>query len=337
MHETVCGLCYQCLFCHMKMILSQSRFLCCLLVIFILLITKTSCNKNNYPWNDSVTNIDSVSFIVMGDWGIGGAQVQKPIADKMNVYAKQHNVRFIITTGDNFYPAGVTGITDPHWEESFEKIYRKDRHQVPWYPVLGNHDYGNNPQAEIDYSSVSSRWKMPSRYYSLKKTIDSSHSVLLVFTDTSPFVTGYHRAGMADLQQQDTAAQLAWLRGTLATSTDTWKIVIGHHPVYSVGSHGNTRELIARFKPVFLETKTHFYICGHDHNLQHLVRPNEPIHYLVSGGAGYRSTYSVNPNSYTLFARSSPGFMIMVLYKSNANIYFYNHKGELLYRRQLKK
>lgn len=309
----------------------------CALAVILLLITSTACHKNIYPSNVALPVIDSVSFIVMGDWGVAGGEAQKPVAEQMNVYAKRHNVQFIITTGDNFYPAGVTNTRDPHWKVSFEDIYNQEGHQVPWYPVLGNHDYGSKPQAQIDYSSVSSRWKMPSRYYAVSKNIDASHAVLLAFTDTSPFVTGYYSAGMSDLEEQDTAAQVVWLRNTLATSRARWKIVVGHHPVYSVGSHGNTPELIDRFKPVFTRSQIDFYICGHDHNLQHLVKRNDPVQYLVSGGAGHTATYPVHPDPYTLFARSLPGFMVMVLYKSSANFYFYGQTGELLYHQLYKK
>jgi 3',5'-cyclic AMP phosphodiesterase CpdA len=321
--------------------LTQGAAICAVLFFIALLTLKTSCNKNirsgTTIWDSTLNISDSVSFIVIGDWGIMGAQAQRSVAEQMNIYGNKHNVQFIITTGDNFYPVGVRSTTDAHWKASFEDVYNKEKHQVPWYPVLGNHDYGANPQAEIEYSSISNRWKMPARYYTVKKNISASHSAIFAFTDTSPFVTGYYGGGMADLQQQDTAKQLAWLRDVLNTSSDRWKIVIGHHPVYSVGSHGNTFELIQRFKPVFLQTGTDFYICGHDHNLQYILIPNDPVKYLVSGGGGYSSTYGVYPNRNTVFAKSSPGFLIVTLYEDAANFYFYNHLGGLLYRQQIKK
>ena len=271
--------------------------ICCILISITLLITNTNCNKNKSGTDSTTTPIDSLSFIVIGDWGVRGTEAQKLVADQINVYAKTYNAKFILTTGDNFYPAGVSNTTDPHWKESFEDIYNKEGHQVPWYPSLGNHDYGANPQAEIDYSSVSTRWKMPARYYMVKKNIDAGHSVLLTFTDTSPFVNSYYTLPyFPDLKQQDTAAQLSWLRTTLSASNDTWKIVVGHHPVYSAGSHGSTQELIERFKPIFLQTKTDFYICGHEHNLQYLAVPNENVQYLISGGGGYLAAYTVSPH-----------------------------------------
>jgi len=323
----------------MKMIVCKPVVIICWILLSVLLITNTYCNKSISPSNSDsiITRKDSLSFIVIGDWGVAGAEAQKPVAGQMDVYAKKHNVKFIIAAGDNFYPSGVSGISDVHWQISFEEIYNKEGHQVPWYVVLGNHDYQSNPQAQINYSVISSRWKMPSRYYTVKKNIDASHSVLFAFTDTSPFITAYYGMTMADLQQQDTASQLLWLRSTLAASNDTWKIVIGHHPLYSAGLHGNAAELIARFKPSFLQTQTNFYISGHDHNLQHITQPNEPVQYLVSGAAGYSATYPVTPNANTVFAKSSPGFLVMVLYSGYANFYFYDQLGTLLHSKQIVK
>jgi tartrate-resistant acid phosphatase type 5 len=310
-----------------------------LAIILLLLNLHIACNKkyasSNSPWDSSNTDVDSISFIVVGDWGKDGAESQKSVADAMNDYSKKFHAAFFVTTGDNFYPAGVSSTSDPHWQLSYENIYNKDGQQVPWYPVLGNHDYQQNPAAEVQYSSLSNRWTMPARYYTIKKNINQQTTAFLVFTDTSPFVSAYYGASMADLPQQDTAAQLRWLGQALSSSNDRWKLVFGHHPVYSVGPHAQTPELIQRFKPIFEQTHTDFYICGHDHSLQHIEWPLDPVHYLVSGG-GSEST-SVSPQSYTPFARSTPGFLVVTLYSSRANFYFVNQRGEMVYRNQVLK
>lgn len=255
----------------------------------------------------------------------------------MNKYAKISGAKFIITTGDNFYPSGVKNVSDPHWKSSFEDVYLKDSLPMKWYPVLGNHDYLSNPQAEIDYSMTSDRWNLPSRYYTFKINIDSTHSVLFVFTDTSPFLNSYYTNPpiMPDLAQQDTALQLQWLTSALSTADNTWKIVVGHHPVYSVGLHGNTRELTELFKPVLNNKKVDFYIAGHDHDLEHLKPPNETVNYLVSGGGA--ESYPILSNANSLFAMSSPGFLVMTIYPERSESYFYNDKGELVYHYSHKK
>jgi acid phosphatase len=176
---------------------------------------------------------------------------------------------------------------------------------------------------------------MPARYYKLEKNIDSSHAVLFLFTDTSPFIREYFSYTMADLKKQDTTAQLKWLRQSLLGSNDTWKIVVGHHPLYSVGLHGNVPELIGSFKPVFLQSKTDFYLAGHDHSLQYHTIPAEGIRYLVSAGGS--ETYKVGKSPTAPFAAASAGFLVMTLYTDAARFYFFDQYGQLLYKETVTK
>src|SRR2546430_3212120 len=224
-----------------------------------------SCQKKS--GTATAIDKDSISFIVIGDWGKDGIPIQKKVARQMTVYARRFNAKFVISTGDNFYPSGVRDISDPHWQTSYENIYNKDSLPLKWFVVLGNHDYGINPQAEVDYTQSNGRWNMLARYYTIKKSINGADSILFVFTDTSPFVSSYHSAqpAMSDLNQQDTAAQINWLSTTLRSSGDRWKIVVGHHPVYSDGPHGNTVELVQRFQPLLIRGNANFYLAGHDH------------------------------------------------------------------------
>jgi tartrate-resistant acid phosphatase type 5 len=308
-------------------------------LLFLIIISGSSCVKNyalsNSPWDSVNISSDSITFIVMGDWGKHGGESQKPVADQMDVVGRKFGAQFIITTGDNFYPTGVSSITDGHWTTSFENVYSGQGLKIPWYPVLGNHDYQSNPQAQVDYSSKSNRWTMPARYHSFKKNIGALDSALFVFTDTSPFVEEYYGREMVDLRQQDTAAQMRWLKQTLSATGNSWKIVIGHHPLYSVGRHGDTKELIQRYRPLFNQTGTDFYLAGHDHSLQHIYFQGDPTNYLVSGAASEGT--SVKPHYYSPFAVATPGFLVMTLYPHRANFYFYNQKGELLHRKQVLK
>lgn len=308
--------------------------ICLLLVGLLFCIPSITCKKSNSTAN-APSQGDSLSFIILGDWGRNGKRYQKAVAEQMAVYAKKFHVQFVITAGDNFYERGVSSVNDPQWKASFENIYDQSSLSIPWYATLGNHDYGLNPQAQVEYSLISNRWKMPARYYTLTKNIDNTHTVLFAFTDTSPFVSEYYNQSMADLQKQDTAAQTTWLRQTLTASKDTWKIAIGHHPVYSAGRHGNTPELIDRFKPILLQSKTDFYICGHDHDLQYIVEPNESVRYLISGGGSEKTSIVANPDN--LFEASSAGFLVMSVYPDKANFYFYNEKGDLLYTQRVTK
>lgn len=301
-----------------------------MILVFCLYIV--SCTRTGAP-PAPAKDSDSLTFVVLGDWGKDGNQPQLAVAAMLDSFSRRFHASFIITTGDNFYPNGVSSVNDAHWQASFERVFNKPGHMVAWYPVLGNHDYESSPQAEIDYSAMDSRWHLPSRYYSIRRSIGSTTQALFLFTDTSPFIESYYSYGTyPDLKRQDTAAQLAWLKQTLAGSTDQWKIVVGHHPVYSTGVHSSTPELIAKFQPLFAQTGTNFYLCGHDHSLQSISMPGDHASYLVSGGGSEHTP--VYPNNTSLFSQSSLGFLIITLYPQKARYYFVSEAGACIYEHE---
>ncbi|RYY84283.1 MAG: acid phosphatase [Chitinophagaceae bacterium] len=321
---------------------SQSITRPALTALFFLLLL--SCQKSAAPeetvlpssdWNDHPSLTDSLSFLVLGDWGRSGNALQRSVAQAMDAASQRHNARLIVTSGDNFYENGVASTSDPAWQSSFGLVYNSPGHQLPWYAVLGNHDYSGNPQAQVAYTTAGTRWHMPARYYDLRQDIDNTHKVLFLFTDTSPVVGAYHATGMSDLDLQDTAAQRTWLEQQLGSSPFSWKIVIGHHPIYSSGLHGPTPELVSRFVPLFSANKVDFYIAGHDHTLQYQRPASGTTHYLISG-SGSEFT-PVSSNGDTRFAASTSGFVTITLYASAAHLYFYNSNGTLLYRSEIRK
>ena len=108
---------------------------------------------------------------------------------------------------------------------------------VPWYAILGNHDYKGLPQAQLDYAKTHPNWKMPARYFSVVEPIADNQKAEFFFIDTSPFVDEYRKKpDMRDeIISQDASAQVRWLDHALSDSTAAWKIVIGHHPIFSGG------------------------------------------------------------------------------------------------------
>lgn len=286
-----------------------------------------------------------VSFIAIGDWGRDGKYLQQETADRMGIYAQNHKMDFVLTTGDNIYPAGVTGTDDTKWQTSFEQVYTAQSLQIPWYASLGNHDYYGNVQAQIDYSAINTRWKMPARYYSFEKQIDNSSSVLFVIIDSNPFEKsrlksyqenkGLNDSIVTARNEEFTKRQLIWLDSVLAHSTAKWKIVAGHHPVYSGGEHGNTPELIEQLKPLLEKYNVQMYLCGHDHDIQYLKQPDSNVHYFVSGaGSQLRSTGNME---YTIYSNSINGFLAITITDTNITASFIDVNGNNLYSVEIKK
>lgn len=272
-----------------------------------------------------------LNFVVVGDWGRKGTPNQRAVADGMARVAERLDGRFVVTTGDNFYDQGVSSLHDPHWRESFEDVYASPALQIPWYVVLGNHDYQGCVQAQLDYGQSSPRWRLPARYYAVEQAIDATATALLVFLDTSPFVSRYQVEGpeyMKSLRGQDVDVQLAWLHATLAASTARCKLVFGHHPVYSASPfHGDTLELQHRLLPLLQTHQAQAYICGHEHDLQHLAV--DGLDYVVCGaGAEHRETGWRHDSRYSV---STLGFSTVLLTAERLRIEFYNAQGQRLY------
>ncbi|NIR48674.1 acid phosphatase [candidate division KSB1 bacterium] len=270
-----------------------------------------------------------LNFLVVGDWGRQGKYYQDEVAEQMAEAARLMNSDFVISTGDNFYRNGVQSVSDLLWNRTFENIYHHKSLMKPWYVVLGNHDYRGNPQAQVNYTDLSSRWYLPKRYYSITQQVDVSTQALFVFLDTSPFMKEYHGSfKYGAVADQDTAAQRRWLDNTLAESQAEWKVVVGHHQIYSGGFYGNNHDLIARIAPILKKHRVHAYFNGHEHDLQHL-KGAAPTHYFVSGaGSKLRGTGS---SSMTQFSESVAGFMAVSIISARMRVYCIDYKGNVVY------
>ena len=251
----------------------------------------------------------ALSFLVIGDWGRRGSTNQRRVADAMDSTARKLGADFVVTTGDNFYPNGVTSVGDDDWRASFENVYTGRALRTEWYAVLGNHDYRGDAQAQVDYSKGSRRWHLPARYYAVRERVDDSTSVELFFLDTNPFIAEYRRQPRRydDLVTQDTAAQKRWLDSALTASTATWKLVVGHHHIYSGGKRDTSEELERWLVPMMERHDVAAYVSGHEHVLQHVVRPLGRLHYFISGaGSEVRSPGNALG---TRYAEGRQGFM----------------------------
>jgi tartrate-resistant acid phosphatase type 5 len=282
----------------------------------------------------------AVNFIVMGDWGRNGEDHQKLVAVQMGKIASAASVDFIVATGDNFYPRGVASEFDPLWRYSFEDIYTDFSLQWDWYPVLGNHDYGGNPDAQVAYSKISRRWQMPARYYSKLINVGNDGSqILLAFVDTCPLIKGYYKGEGHHVHDQDSTAQKKWLEETLrdAPPTVKWKLVVGHHPMYTGGSrteNHDTRSIRQSLQPLFEKYKVDAYLAGHEHSLQHHIT-KFGTHHFVSGAASEVTPVRMLPIS--KFVASQYGFMLFSVLPDQMLVQVIDYSGKVIYSTTLKK
>jgi tartrate-resistant acid phosphatase type 5 len=283
-------------------------------------------------------------FMAIGDWGRNGEYDQLEVAKQMGQWGTEHPNNFVVSCGDNFYPSGVVSEEDPLWHYSFENIYTAHSLQCDWYPVLGNHDYHTDVDAQVKYSKISRRWNMPARYYSkeisLKKDKEikgpekdkSKDKVLFVMMDTDPF--------LHENKAEYVETEMKWLNETLenASADVKWKIVIGHHPMYTVGPRFTNYDAITMRKALtktFEDHKVDVYLSGHEHSLQHL-KPEGFTHQFISG-AGSELTKVTEGIPYSRFQASEHGFMYFSVDSNRLNVKAINYAGKVLYETELKK
>lgn len=273
-------------------------------------------------------------FLLLGDWGRQGKHHQSDVAAQMARAASERRCRFIVSVGDNFYEDGVSSVNDPQWQTSFENIYRAPSLQVPWYVILGNHDYRGEPEAQLQYANTRPRWRMPARYYTAKEPLPGDATVEFFFIDTSPFLQSYHWEPEYRVQvsKQKTEPQIAWLDQALGASKAAWKIVIGHHPIFSGGEHGDTAELVRDINPLLKKHDVFVYINGHDHDLQHIVR--DEINYFTTGAGSQVRLPGATKG--TLFDRGIPGFMAVALTPAAMKVDFIDYAGKTLYHTEVR-
>jgi len=274
-------------------------------------------------------------FLIFGDWGREGQFHQTDVATQMGLAAAARKCRFIISVGDNFYDKGVQTATDSQWKSSFEGIYTASSLAVPWYVILGNHDYKGRPEAQLDYAKAHPDWKMPARYFSAVEPITKTENVEFFFIDTSPFVEEYRtKEELRDeIVSQDTIAQVAWLDQALSNSKATWKIVIGHHPIFSGGSeHGDQPELVRDINPLLEKHGVPAYFNGHDHDLQHIVRGS--VEYFNTGAGS--KVRPPGPTEGSRFYKETPGFMAVSLGVEKMHVDVIDYTGALLYQAEVK-
>ena len=246
---------------------------------------------------------NQLDLLVLGDWGYGKrSSALRPTADRAAHYSASYDIAFdaAILAGDNFYGDLSGGVLDGRWKREFEEPLARV-FQMPFYAALGNHDYrSNNLAAEFEYArqNPNGHWKLPSKWYAVDLPTKNPVATVLVLD-----------SNIGRLTPDEQRTQLAWLESQLAAATSSvWRIVVAHHPLFSNGNNPEDKYLIGNWGRLFKEHRVDFYICGHDHSLQHLEVAGWPTSFLVSAGGGAK-LQPIRSASYGPFSRSVHGFL----------------------------
>eukprot|EP01065_Artemidia_motanka_P001773 TRINITY_DN10829_c1_g1_i1.p1 TRINITY_DN10829_c1_g1~~TRINITY_DN10829_c1_g1_i1.p1 ORF type:complete len:373 (+),score=146.30 TRINITY_DN10829_c1_g1_i1:76-1119(+) len=255
----------------------------------------------------------AVKFLSVGDWGgsalEGDSAYAKQTVQKVSAaMAAVDDVAFVVNTGDNFYWCGIQNTSDfqigVDWLEPFQTSAAL---QVPWYSVLGNHEYGYNVDAQIELGKLHPNWVLPARYYTRRVRLGRGQHMTIVGIDTSPCVQQYRSTSSAgwdpcssqyptcslnsnpddqfegkclfheNIVAQDCAAQYQWLDKALAAvPANDWLLVVGHHPADEID--------VKDFTSLLQKHGFDLYLNGHVHTLTQYTIDGTGAY--VTSGAG---------------------------------------------------
>lgn len=293
----------------------------------------TSCTQAVSPEQSWKELEKPLNFYLINDSGRNGYYEQKTIAETMGKMAETIDIEFVVAAGDVHHFEGVRSVSDPLWMTNYELIYSHPDLMIPWYPVCGNHEYRGNTQAVVDYSGVSARWKMPSRYYTFTAEEDSV-SVRIVMLDTTPLIDKYRE----DTEKYPDASlcgiepQLEWLDSVLTAACEDWVLVVGHHPIYAYTdkSESERQDMQDRVNSILLRhDNVDMYICGHIHTFQHIRKDGCDIDYIVNSSASL--SRDVEPVDGTVFCSPEAGFSLITADSRELDLHMIDKDGNVLH------
>ncbi len=223
--------------------------------------------------------------------------------------------------GDNYKLASAHE-SDAEFKELFEGTYDASRFDFPFYAALGNHDYERTKaNIELGYAArhTGTRWHMPALWYRLDFPTDKPLVTVLVLDSNKD-----------NMPAKDWLAQTQWMSDQLSKPHGKWSICCCHHTMFSNGSHGDNGVLQTTWGPILKQNNVDFFLCGHDHTLQHLELNGWSTSFVVSGGGGAGRRPMLRDNRGP-FSRSVTGFAAFAFTPEKADVRLIGGDGVLLH------
>lgn len=248
---------------------------------------------------------DRLHWLATADSGSGDRN-QLANGRAMASLHRRDPVDLVVMAGDNIYDNGNMREVVAKFERPYRELLKAG---VPFHAVLGNHDIrSNNGAGQIAYPGFG----MKGRWYSLRR---------------GPVEFFMHDSNT------DWPEQMTWLKSSLAASRAPWKVLMGHHPIYSSGFYGDDREAIGRLTPLLRRHGVQLYINGHDHNYERSVPINGTTYLTVGNGGAALRPVVPGPNSAK--AVSTYGFASLHADPDGLTIEAWTSSGKLLDRARL--
>ncbi len=227
----------------------------------------------------------AIRFAVIGDSGTGG-QHQYRIAEQMAAWHQRLPYDLVLMLGDNIYGAYWGGGNKKYFEAKFDRPYAELLARgVLFRAALGNHDareaggrdlieaydrfHIDGPQGYYSFTAGewvpaagalqlrSPRLRFPRLRSGQAGQAGQAAGLNAKKQEVAPLVEFFVLNTMRLEKDKQDPEQLAWLEQALSRSRARWRIVYGHHPLYSTGKrHGGDARLRKKLEPLLLGEAT---------------------------------------------------------------------------------
>ncbi len=273
------------------------------------------------------------SFLAVSD-SAGSDPARLQIAERMAA----HSPDLVLHLGDM-----VESGLDEDADEEYFGAYSGLQARVPFFPALGNHDYGPDSRNDAGKGFLKANFTpfhstpltgRPPHYY----FFDVGKARFFVL-DANAFYGNKFAPGL-----EPGSKQYKWLDHFLGRGDKTWKIVAVHQPLYSTGAHGGAEAQTKALEPLLLKHKVDLVLQGHDHNYERTMPIKEGIPdeeagivYLTLGGGG--STPYIQRRNEDWSEKFLPTYHYAFgeVKERSLAITIYNKDGEVLDTLQLQK
>jgi predicted MPP superfamily phosphohydrolase len=245
---------------------------------------------------------NSLHFAVIGDNGTG-EKPQYEIGEQMLAWYDRFPFPIVVMMGDNIYGSDRPQDFIKKFEAPYKGLLDKG---VKFYASLGNHD----SREQRYYKLFNMDGKL---YYTFKAPNEDVRFFALESTYMDP-------------------DQLKWLEDELKKSSEKWKIVFFHHPLYSSGmTHGSQLKLRATLEPLFVQYNVSLVLNGHDHTYER-IKAQSGIQYFVEGSSGQLRAGDLRKNSpLTAFGNDTEQtFILMEIDGDNLTFNTINKGGAII-------
>ena len=210
--------------------------------------------EQSSPWYDFRTyapNRDKFSFLFVGDVQdtIGGIANQL----LMEAWARHPEVEFLVCGGDlTERPA------NQYWAETFNDLDSIGQ-SMPILNVTGNHDYFKGVIQRLER-----RFPLIFSYF-LDSKVDDNMVYTLNYGNTQLFVLDSNREFFYLWTQRQ------WLEDQLQQSKAKWKILVLHHPLYSIKGSNNNMTQRWMFDDLVRQYGVDVVLQGHEHAYARMI------------------------------------------------------------------